>query len=193
VSIIHSTYLRPTKLELLTDWLPRQTWYRGSGVPELAKAGGFRLDDPDGTVGIEFLIVTDAADRTGYLIALSYRPAPLPGGEPLLVGTAEHGVLGPRWIYDGTGDPVVRTQLAELGCGRVEAQHQSRSDTVDRSVLVRPADLAPADAEVALRRVLQPDPAADTAARPGQVIAGWTLPDGTPLRGVVATVARRIS
>jgi hypothetical protein len=52
VAIIHNTTMVPTKLELLTAWLPRQPWYLGAGRPELARAGGFRLDDPAGEVGI---------------------------------------------------------------------------------------------------------------------------------------------
>ncbi|CAM5708775.1 hypothetical protein SFUMM280S_01006 [Streptomyces fumanus] len=54
MAVIHRTYVKPTKLELLTSWLPSRPWYRGgAGEPELTKAGGFRLDDPEGEVGIE--------------------------------------------------------------------------------------------------------------------------------------------
>ena len=45
---IHHTTLVPSKLELLRGWLPAQPWYLGSGVPDLTRAGGFRLDDPAG-------------------------------------------------------------------------------------------------------------------------------------------------
>src|SRR3954469_8106560 len=137
MATIHTgTTLAPTKLELLTEWLPRQHWYVGEGPPTLSKAGGFRLDDPAGEVGIEFLLVTDRAggDETTYFVPLSYRGAPLDGADDALVGTAEHGVLGTRWIYDGAHDPVVVTQLLEFVCGRVEAQAQNESDTPDPSV-----------------------------------------------------------
>src|SRR5258707_15658588 len=54
MAIIHDTTLSPSKLELLTSWLPAQPWYLGTGrEPELAKAGGVRPDDPRGDVGIE--------------------------------------------------------------------------------------------------------------------------------------------
>ena len=54
--------MTPGKLELLAAWLPARPWYLGTGhEPELAKAGGFRLDDPQGEVGIEFMVVTDAS------------------------------------------------------------------------------------------------------------------------------------
>jgi hypothetical protein len=56
MAIIHDTTMSPGKLELLTAWLPAQSWYLGGGhKPALAKAGGFRLDDPGGEVGIEFI------------------------------------------------------------------------------------------------------------------------------------------
>jgi hypothetical protein len=29
-----------------------------------------------------------------------------------LVGTSDHSVLGPRWIYDGCGDPLYASVLA---------------------------------------------------------------------------------
>jgi AcrR family transcriptional regulator len=79
MAVIHRTTVTPTKLELLTSWLPARAWYAG-GVPALVNAGGFRLDDPRGEVGIEFMVVTDtsgAAPRT-YLVPLT-RTAPAPG------------------------------------------------------------------------------------------------------------------
>jgi hypothetical protein len=60
MAVIHQTHVKPTKLELLTAWLPTRPWYHGPAEPELARAGGFRLDDPGGEVGIEFMVVTDA-------------------------------------------------------------------------------------------------------------------------------------
>ena len=59
MAVVHNTTMEPTKVELLTTWLPKQKWYQGGGTPVLRKAGGFRLDDPDGAVGIEFMIVVD--------------------------------------------------------------------------------------------------------------------------------------
>ena len=56
MAIIHRTTMAPTKLELLTSWLPGRPWYAGgAALPRLTKAGGFRLDDPDGEVGLEFM------------------------------------------------------------------------------------------------------------------------------------------
>lgn len=97
VSIIHRTTLKPTKLELLADWLPKQPWYQGAGTPELTKAGGFRLDDPAGEVGIEFMAATDTSgpEPVTYHVPMAYRGAPLEGApDDALIGTTEHGVLG---------------------------------------------------------------------------------------------------
>ncbi len=134
---IHRTTLAPSKIELLTDWLPHQPWYRGTGrPPSLTRAGGFRLDDPAGEVGIEFLLLAEVVDGdvVAYHVPLSYRGAPLAEAQDALVGTAEHGVLGRRWIYDGARDPVAIAQLLALVTGDAEAQHQSESRTPDPSV-----------------------------------------------------------
>jgi len=110
VAEIHRTTMVPGKLELLSRWMAEQPWYLGkNGPPALTKAGGFRLDDPMGEVGIEFMFVTDASEKETdiYHVPLSYRGAPLKGAGVGLLGTAEHGVLGRRWIYDGAHEPVV--------------------------------------------------------------------------------------
>ncbi|MCQ4080638.1 1,4-alpha-glucan branching protein [Streptomyces sp. RB6PN25] len=137
MAVVHRTTLTPNKLELLGSWLPAQPWYLGTGSkPELTRAGGFRLDDPQGEVGIEFMAVTDeSGDRSRtYQVPFSYRGAPLGGADHALIGTAEHGVLGRRWIYDGTHDPVVVSQLFALILGKAVPQAQSTSNTPEPSV-----------------------------------------------------------
>jgi Maltokinase N-terminal cap domain len=144
VSIIHRTTLVPSKLELLAGWLPSRPWYTDQGrEPLLAKAGGFRLDDPDGEVGIEFMVAVDGS--FAYHVPLTYRSAPFDGARDALIGTTEHGVLGRRWVYDGTRDPVLVTQLAALIQGTAQPQAQSINDTPDPTVLSRPVS-APAPA-----------------------------------------------
>ncbi|WP_026931477.1 maltokinase N-terminal cap-like domain-containing protein [Glycomyces tenuis] len=191
MAFIHRTTMTPGKLELLTGWLPKQPWYAGeSAAPELAKAGGFRLDDPEGEVGIEFMVVADTAARepVAYLVPMAYRGATLEGmPEESLIGVSEHGVLGPRWIYDGAHDPVVTAQLRALLRGEAIPQHQSESDTPDPTVTVHGTGPAEGD-EVRIERVLRPGEAAQSS---GHVAAGWTRPDGTAVRGVFATVAQR--
>jgi maltokinase-like protein len=128
---IHNTTMSPTKLQLLTRWLPGQSWYAG-GEPLLERSGGFRLDDPAGEVGIEFFVI---ADRSGgavsrYLVPLTYRAAPLDGAEAALIGTGKHGVLGTRWVYDGVRDPVLVGALLALLQGETVAQDQGKSHTL---------------------------------------------------------------
>jgi Maltokinase N-terminal cap domain len=123
MAIIHNTTMTPGKLDLLTAWLPAQPWYLDSpGEPELAKAGGFRLDDPQGEVGIEVMVVTDGSGglATTYQVPLTYRAREFAGVSGGLIGTSEHGVLGCRWIYDGTRDPVLVAQLVALIQGQAE-------------------------------------------------------------------------
>jgi len=185
---IHHTTMKPTKLELLADWLPKQPWYTGGGAPEPVKAGGFRLDDPEGEVGIEFMVVVDTAapDPVAYLVPMGYRGATLEGmPEGSLIGTSEHGVLGPRWLYDGAHDPVVTAQLRALMQGKAVPQHQNESDTPDPTVVVRGSF---GDGEVRINRVLRPT---EEGASPEGLVAGWTWPDGSTARGVFATVAAR--
>ncbi|WP_017627700.1 maltokinase N-terminal cap-like domain-containing protein [Nocardiopsis chromatogenes] len=183
MAVIHRTVLRPTKLELLTAWLPSRPWYRGEGEPELSKAGGFRLDDPEGEVGIEFMVVADGCGPapTAYLVPLTYRGAPLDGAEDALVGTMEHGVLGTRWVYDARHDPVAVAQLSALLEGRVQAQEQSTSDAVAQDVEV---SVGTAVAEPRVHRV--PADALSEGAN-GHVTGVWTMPDGTQGWGVLAS------
>lgn len=137
MAVIHRTTLTPTKMELLAAWLAVQPWYAGTEQQaHPAKAGGFRLDDPDGKVGIEFMVVNDGSgdDVFAYHVPLSYRGAPLDGADDALIGTTEHGVLGKRWVYDGVHDPVIVGQLLALIQGAAEPQAQSMSDTPDPTV-----------------------------------------------------------
>ncbi|GAA4813618.1 hypothetical protein GCM10023220_51460 [Streptomyces ziwulingensis] len=189
--------MTPTKLELLTGWLPKQDWYAGDPeAPELVTAGGFRLDDPQGAVGIEFMIVADAAtaEPVAYLVPLGYRDAALADDvDEALIGTSEHGVLGTRWVYDGARDPVVTERLRALLRGEAVPQHQSVSDTLDPTVTVR--GTGPADgADVRINRVLRsarPVQAQPVQGSSGDLVAGWTWPDGSAARGVLATVVPR--
>jgi hypothetical protein len=215
MAVIHRTVLEPTKLELLTAWLPSRPWYRGdAGGPEPVKSGGFRLDDPQGEVGIEFIVVTDTSGPhpVTYLVPLTYRGAPLDGAEHALVGTMDHGVLGRRWAYDGCHDPVLVAQMAALIEGRVEAQDQNVSDTPDRDVtrsctgdrpiataVTTPAtddeegtELAlPHGGVLRLHRVLRPGPDGPTSlpqGAAGHVSGSWRMPDNTAVRGLLAVL-----
>jgi hypothetical protein len=213
MAIVHNTTMSPTKMELLAAWLPAQPWFPGSGrEPELAKVGGFRLDDPLGEVGIEFMLVADGP--VVYQVPMTYHGRELPGAEGRLIGTSQHGVLGPRWIYDGIRDPVLVAQLVALLQGEVEAQAQSVSHTPDPTVTVQPTVSGPlsvissvvitdepsgtsllvdtaspdglpaGELAVRIRRILRPD-----AAETGDpcLSASWQQPDGSRARGTLAT------
>ncbi|MGW5492262.1 maltokinase N-terminal cap-like domain-containing protein [Streptomyces olivaceoviridis] len=215
MAVIHRTTVKPSKTELLADWLPGRPWYRGGpAAPVLEKSGGFRLDDPEGEVGIEFMVATDTSSpgRTAYLAPLTYRGAPLEGAEHALVGTMEHGVLGTRWVYDGCHDPVLVTELLALFEGRAQAMAQSITDTPDHEVTrsyggaalgPHPFTPEPADGEDGTRlpvpgglslhvhRVLTPvaeNPPLPPRDALGHVATGWPGPDGTRLRAVFMTL-----
>jgi hypothetical protein len=83
MAVVHKTTMNPGKLELLAAWLPAQPWHlAAAGKPELAKSGGFCLDDPAGQVGIEFMAVTSRSDGQAvtYLVPMTYRGQPLADG-----------------------------------------------------------------------------------------------------------------
>ncbi|MFJ3664972.1 1,4-alpha-glucan branching protein [Streptomyces sp. NPDC090106] len=189
MAIIHRTTLTPTKLELLTAWLPGTPWYDAAGEPELAKAGGFRLDDPAGEVGIEFMVVTDTAGAgtVSLLVPMTYRGAPADGLEHALIGTTEHGVLGTRWVYDGVHDPVLLAQLGALLEGRAQPQAQSVSDAVDQEVTWSRDPAAAEGTTPRPLRVLRPGSEVPEGAA-GHVEGAWQLPDGSRVRGVFAVL-----
>ena len=105
MAVLHQAELRPTKLELLTSWLPTRPWSGLAGGEPLEVVATFRFDDPAGEVGVETFLVR-AGDGPLLNVPLTYRPAPLEGAERFLVTTMEHSVLGRRWVHDAAGDPV---------------------------------------------------------------------------------------
>ncbi|MEU5869619.1 hypothetical protein ABZ815_51240 [Nonomuraea sp. NPDC047529] len=121
MALLYQATLRPTKLELLSDWLPGRPWYTGS-AGETLQIASFRFDDPAGAVGMETILVR-VGDGPVHQMPLTYREAPLPGGDAWLLGTSEHSVLGMRWVYDAVGDPVYAAALAGAiigGTGQAE-------------------------------------------------------------------------
>lgn len=104
MALLHQAELRPSKIELLEGWASSQPWYAGEVGARLTNVASFRFDDPEGEVGIETLLVR-AGDGPTMQVPLTYRSAPLAGGQASLIGTLEHSVLGTRWVYDGVGDP----------------------------------------------------------------------------------------
>ncbi|MEU3600674.1 1,4-alpha-glucan branching protein [Streptomyces sp. NPDC006798] len=211
MAVVHHTTLKPTKPELLAGWLPTRPWYRGGPAPEPVTVGGFRLDDPAGEVGIEFIVLTEDSgpEPALHLVPLTYRGAPLDGAAgDALVGTLEHGVLGKRWVYDGCHDPVLVSRLLALVEGRAEAQDQNTTGTPDRdisreytgTVALPGAAVRVTDDASGTVIALGPDLALHLHRNPreplpggviGRVEGSWrSRPDGSRERGVFATIRR---
>jgi hypothetical protein len=225
VAVIHKTTMTPGKLELLTAWLPAQPWYAAAGdKPELAKAGGFRLDDPAGEVGVEFMAVTSLSgvQAVTYLVPMTYRGYALASASRALIGIAHHGVLGRRFIYDGLCDPVLVAQMVALIQGQATAQMQNVSNTPDLAVTgypvttrsltatesmivangpsgsdvrVETCDSSTVNGELIIHvnRVLQRGAAPCVQAGRPCLSGIWRLPDGSTVRGVLATAEYRVS
>jgi len=111
MAIIHQATLTPSKAETLATWLSAQPWFGGTAEVTVPVAA-YRFDDPAGEVGMEAFFV-EVGGRTVH-VPVTYRGAPLPGGDEWLVGTMEHSVLGTRWVYDAVGDPVYRAELTRV-------------------------------------------------------------------------------
>ena len=175
MAIIHRTTMSPGKLELLAAWLPAQPWYHRSGrAPELARAGGFRLDDPQGEVGIEFMVVTDGPESGGaaYHVPMTYRAQALPGAD---------------------GGPSAHRQPVNSCCVQASPSHsRNRSSSTSSSVLILSGMAAPGDDMVLAlaiwrRLPLFPRDGPAKLASPAQVACGWNLAGATaPPTGQVA-------
>jgi hypothetical protein len=111
MALLHRAEITPTKLELLAAWLPSRRWFQEETAAGVERVAAYRFDDPEGEVGIETLLVA-VGDGPVYQVPLTYRGAPLDGGDEWLIGTTDHSVLGRRWVYDACGDPVYAAALA---------------------------------------------------------------------------------
>ncbi|HEY9290719.1 MAG TPA: hypothetical protein VIP98_05510 [Microlunatus sp.] len=134
MAIIHQAELTPSKPELIMAWLDREPW---GGTGEIEIIGSYRYDDPDGEVGVEAFLVR-RGDRLLHL-PLTYRGAPLDGAEDRLISTMTHSVLGDRWVYDATADPVAVACYRRALCGQ---QEQAEMEVVEGDRVVRRRDSA---------------------------------------------------
>ena len=127
MALIYKATVTPSKLELLAAWLPAQAWYQAAHG-DLARVASYRFDDPDGEVGVETLLIR-AGDGPIFQIPLTYRAAPLVDADEWLIGTTEHTVLGERWVYDATADPVYIAAAATIALtGGRQADLQVETD-----------------------------------------------------------------
>lgn len=158
MAIIHRAELAPSKPATLAAWVPRQSWFAGDpdAAPEIL--GSPRLDDPDGEVGVETFLVR-FGDGPVLQVPLTYRAAPLAGVETVTV--MEHSVLGRRYVYDGTTDPVyVGVVVATIaGAGREAALIRGDEVLPSRGALLGvPAGAVPVPALDPGRAVVPQDP-----------------------------------
>ncbi len=166
MGLVYAAELRPSKMELLAAWLPQQAWFDAGA--HLLQLGAFRFDDPAGVVGMETHLV-GAGDRV-YQVPLTYRAAPLEGAENFLVGTLKHSVLGSRWVYDATADPIYTVELADvLLTGKAQAIEMRE---VDGRLEILPftakvASTGTADAELPDERFGEPVTTAGMTRIPG--------------------------
>ena len=171
--------LTPHFRDFLPEWVARQSWYRGSGVPSLRMIGAFRFEDPAGEVGIETHLVADG--ETLYQVPMTYRGAALKGAG--LITTTEHSVLGTRWIYDGMTDPVWAGELIRLAIEEDISGSSGKRGVADAQArgLLRSscADVPSIPLTIELRRVLTAGPGPDDPGVVGVVMGSWQ-PAGGP-------------
>jgi hypothetical protein len=111
VALLHRATVHPAKADLIAAWVPTRPWGPAAGVA-IDLVGSFRFDDPDGRVGMEVHLV--AAGPTLLQVPLTYRDAPLDGGDDAFITEMQHTALGTRWVYDGLRDPRLVTMLAAV-------------------------------------------------------------------------------
>ena len=175
VALLYRAELRPTKAELMAAWLPTRAWYDGPSVASVSKVCSFRFDDPEGEVGVETMLVR-VGDGPTLQVPLTYRGAPLSGADEHLIGTTEHSVLGPRWVYDGCGDPVYAAVLAAaIVAGGSQAEElvdfDGRLEARAPVMTVRGSGTPGADVP-AIRAIDSLDPADPTVISAGSVELG---------------------
>ena len=133
MALVYSAEIRPSKIELITNWAPTQPWFEGDAAAGFTNVAAYRFDDPEGEVGIETLLVR-VGDGPLLQVPLTYRGAPLDGADAWLITTMEHSVLGNRWVYDGTGDPAY---LAAVATAALTGGHQAEVMAEDGGELTR--------------------------------------------------------
>ncbi|WP_344801366.1 CG0192-related protein [Microlunatus ginsengisoli] len=115
MALIYDAELTPSKPDLLTEWVPRQSWFAGDAAARVRILGSYRFDDPAGEVGIETFLVR-FGDGPVLQVPLTYRGRPLDdradAAEVEPITTMQHSVLGTRWVYDGPHDPAYVAALA---------------------------------------------------------------------------------
>lgn len=135
----HIATNNPSKVDLVGEWLPKQSWaHDGVEAPELIAS--FHLDDPAGEVGMQVFAV-----RCGehlYQVPLTYRSESLADSDEGLIGLMEHSTLGARYVYDGLADSCfvsVLAGVAAIGYGQALgfANHDGQFLAIPDEMLLR--------------------------------------------------------
>jgi hypothetical protein len=147
-------------------------------VPDLTPVGYFRFEDPAGQVGIDTHLVTDGS--LVYQIPMTYRDAPVP--HPL-IATAEHSVLGTRWIYDAETDPVWIDRVLDLVRTEGVSDPSIRRNVAPAEARGQQLGQLPGTARIDLRRVLTAG-----AAPAGPGIVGVVMGSWQDTSGCLATI-----
>jgi hypothetical protein len=186
MAILHDATITPGKRDLMKGWLPSRSWFDG----DLARKphAAFRFDDPDGEVGIECFLLgpEDGSSAPTYLIPMSYRGAPLEGAEEHLIGTTDHSVLGPRWVYDGCADPVAVSAILSAiltGGHQAELTMEQDGEIVRFDPTCRVSGSGTASAGVRVSSVALLDAGDPTITRAGDLELVLSRVIGTPVEG----------
>ncbi|HBX80495.1 MAG: hypothetical protein WAV45_00930 [Propionibacteriaceae bacterium] len=180
--------LTPSKLDLLAAWLPTRDWFEGDAT-QLERVAAYRFVDPDGEVGLETILVR-AGDAV-YQVPLTYHSEELEDGR--LVGVMDHSVLGTRYAYDATSDPLYMAELI-----RVIREADGEAEVVSADGVAIPASMRilgsgtalvanAAGQTVRLARRLDDAHALDTNRAIGLLTGTWTL-DGVDHETVLAVL-----
>lgn len=185
---LHAATLTPSKRDLLAAWLITQSWFEGS-VAEADIVGSFRFVDPEDEVGVETLLV--AAGGQVYHVPVTYRSAPFDEGLGRLIGTMEHSVLGRRWVYDATVDPVYVAELVRvIREGDTEADLERDGQPVGKTATAEGSGVDPVADATGMVRIARKvdDPAFKLDRARGLLTARFTL--GDEQREAVVAVLR---
>lgn len=172
---VHRTAtLNPSKLELLSGWLPSQPWFDGDPA-DLERVAFFRFVDPDGEVGLDSMLIASAG--TIYHVPVTWRDEPLDEGD--LIGTLEHSALGTRYGYSAPTDPVYVAELVRVireGDTESEIQDVDATDPFPPNITVEGSGVIPTvdvSGQVRLVRILDGQHEETQGAR-GLLVGRWT-------------------
>lgn len=166
--------LSPSKLELLAEWLPQQSWFDGD-ASDLERVAFFRFVDPDGEVGLDSMLIASAG--TVYHVPVTWRAEELADAD--FIGTLEHSKLGTRYCYAANTDPVYVAELIRVireGDAAADVVAEGSSDVIPANIAVSGSGVIPTvdvSGQIRLIRVLDPEHE-DTKGARGLLVGTWT-------------------